>query len=260
MYTSHFTPSYPAEILALHESDTLFTANKDRGIQLYPSCVQIRVTSNGNDVPPGGASWPGAYQDTSPGIHFNLYSENPRTYKAPGPAVWSGAKGGAIGRVVPVGTASPTAGPVTTSAAPAPVTTTSTRAAVTPTSAAPAPPATTTASNPPAAGVAALYGQCGGQTYKGPTACPAGSTCTFNNGQSQYLFFWIGGLIRVSVAYYSQCIPSANFAGSGVALYGQCGGVRPIDLLPEQWLTGALFLSDWLLRLDYLRSGFLHSP
>ena len=36
----------------------------------------------------------------SPGIKFNLYNGTPASsYKAPGPAVWSGAKGGEIGRV-----------------------------------------------------------------------------------------------------------------------------------------------------------------
>ena len=35
----------------------------------------------------------------------------------------------------------------------------------------------------------ALYAQCGGMTYSGPTCCPTGATC------------------QVSSAYYSQCTP-----------------------------------------------------
>jgi hypothetical protein len=47
-------------------------------------------------------------------------------------------------------------------------------------------PATTTASG--TGGTAAKFGQCGGMGYTGPTACEAGSTCTYSN------------------AWYSQCL------------------------------------------------------
>ncbi|RFU24712.1 hypothetical protein B7463_g11626, partial [Scytalidium lignicola] len=45
---------------------------------------------------------------------------------------------------------------------------------------------TTTTSQP--AGTVPKWGQCGGQTYSGPTVCAAGSTCTYSN------------------PYYSQCL------------------------------------------------------
>jgi len=38
----------------------------------------------------------------------------------------------------------------------------------------------------------ALYGQCGGKGYTGPTKCPANSYC------------------KVSNEYYSQCVPGSN--------------------------------------------------
>ncbi|TEB18579.1 hypothetical protein FA13DRAFT_1579389, partial [Coprinellus micaceus] len=89
-----------AEIIALHEADALFTENAARGAQLYPSCVQIKVTSAGTDALPKGVALPSDYTNSSPGIKFNLYNGTPASsYKAPGPAVWSGAKGGEIGRV-----------------------------------------------------------------------------------------------------------------------------------------------------------------
>jgi len=56
-------------------------------------------------------------------------------------------------------------------------------------------------------GCSALYGQCGGIGWNGPTTCCTGSTCTFGN------------------AYYSQCLSSggsfttstssSSFSGSG---------------------------------------------
>ncbi|KAF6759813.1 endoglucanase B [Ephemerocybe angulata] len=239
-----------SEIIALHEADALFSQQPARGAQFYPSCLQIKVTSNGPDALPKGVALPGDYTDSSSGILFNLYGgPAPSTYKAPGPAVWSGAKGGEIGRVgIPgqgaigsavvtaTATATATATSSSTTAAPTTTTTSVTSATTTSTSTrstssgfstvtrsssstvAPAPTASA-----PAAGIAALYAQCGGQNFNGPTACATGSTCVFSN------------------AYYSQCLPgSASSASSssaaGVAptaapvagsvqLYGQCGGI-----------------------------------
>ncbi|RXW23287.1 hypothetical protein EST38_g2580 [Candolleomyces aberdarensis] len=217
---------FRTEIIALHEGDTLFTQNPARGAQLYPSCVQIKVTSNGNKALPGGTVFPGAYTDSSPGILFNLYGGPAHSsYKSPGPAVWSEAQGGDIARV-----GIPGQGPVAPTANPAPVTTTTTRA----TSATPSgfvtvrTSSTTVAPQPttvPSTGTAALFAQCGGVNYNGPTACASGSTCVYSND------------------YYSQCLPASNLGGNNggststsapavapttapgaVPLYGQCGG------------------------------------
>ena len=38
------------EIIALHESDTAFSANSARGAQFYMECVQIEVTKGGSTV------------------------------------------------------------------------------------------------------------------------------------------------------------------------------------------------------------------
>lgn len=63
-----------------------------------------------------------------------------------------------------------------------------------------------------------IYGQCGGGTYTGPTACPSTASCESQNG------------------YYSQCLPTATGMMTSTSTtttgacrptqteYGQCGG------------------------------------
>ncbi|KAF8889380.1 glycoside hydrolase family 61 protein [Infundibulicybe gibba] len=100
---------FRAEIVALHEADSLYSVNPIRGAQFYMSCVQISVgapTSADTQIitPPGGTSFPGTYTDTTPGIHWNIYiGLDPATYVGPGPAVWDDAAGGFIGQVGVVG-------------------------------------------------------------------------------------------------------------------------------------------------------------
>ncbi|RXW23286.1 hypothetical protein EST38_g2584 [Candolleomyces aberdarensis] len=108
---SIFIPDVPAgdylfraEVIALHEADAYYTNNPARGVQLFPSCVQVRVTSNGKKaLPAGGAVFPGTYKNSSPGIFFNLYKGGPphASYYSPGPATWYEAKlkDGYIGQV-----------------------------------------------------------------------------------------------------------------------------------------------------------------
>ncbi|KAF9462925.1 glycoside hydrolase family 61 protein [Collybia nuda] len=90
-----------AELVTLHEADALYSQNPIRGVQLYMSCAQIKVTSSGSLQLPGGTSFPGSYTDSTPGIQWNIYLGGgaPSQYKAPGPAVWSGSAGGSIGQV-----------------------------------------------------------------------------------------------------------------------------------------------------------------
>ena len=38
------------------------------GAEFYPSCTQVRVGGNGSGVPNATVSFPGAYEDTDPGI------------------------------------------------------------------------------------------------------------------------------------------------------------------------------------------------
>ena len=50
------------------------------------------------------------------------------------------------------------------------------------------------------------WDQCGGQSFSGPTCCPAGDSCVVNN------------------QYYSQCLPSKQCMN---AQWAQCGGTDP---------------------------------
>lgn len=50
------------QIIALHVATTL------GGAEFYPSCTQVRIGGSGSGVPSSTVSFPGAYQDTDPGI------------------------------------------------------------------------------------------------------------------------------------------------------------------------------------------------
>ncbi|GLB34229.1 putative glycoside hydrolase family 61 [Lyophyllum shimeji] len=71
-----------AEIIALHVASTY------PGAQFYIGCAQVKISSGGSANPPKVAL-PGAYHGSDPGITINIYN-NPQTYTAPGPAVWTG--------------------------------------------------------------------------------------------------------------------------------------------------------------------------
>ncbi|KAK7677830.1 hypothetical protein QCA50_019142 [Cerrena zonata] len=90
---------FRAEIAALHEADSLYTQNPIRGVQMYISCAQITVTSHGNETLPAGVPFPGAYNDTTPGIQFNIYETPATQYVPPGPAVWADSEGGSVALV-----------------------------------------------------------------------------------------------------------------------------------------------------------------
>ncbi|KAF2143274.1 lytic polysaccharide monooxygenase [Aplosporella prunicola CBS 121167] len=72
-----------SEVIALH------TASSEGGAQFYMSCFQVKVTGDGT-ANPTGVKFPGAYKATDPGIMINIYQE-PITYTAPGPAVYTGS-------------------------------------------------------------------------------------------------------------------------------------------------------------------------
>lgn len=97
---SYLTFSPIVEILALHDAHKLNSESSGRGAQFFISCVQVEVTSDGPDALADGVSFPGAYKDSTPGIEFDVYSDEDKfsEYAIPGPEVWSGAKGGGIRR------------------------------------------------------------------------------------------------------------------------------------------------------------------
>ncbi|KAL0961475.1 hypothetical protein HGRIS_006419 [Hohenbuehelia grisea] len=71
-------PGGTSAILALQD------AGQYPGAQFYMSCAQIEV-SDGGDVLPSTVSFPGAYEETDPGIVTSIFVPN---YSPPGPAVF----------------------------------------------------------------------------------------------------------------------------------------------------------------------------
>jgi cellulase len=73
------------EVLALH------SANKPNQAQFYQSCAQINVSGSGTFTPSQTVSFPGAYQQSHPGISTNIYGlagqpdNGGKPYQAPGP-------------------------------------------------------------------------------------------------------------------------------------------------------------------------------
>ncbi|THH30156.1 hypothetical protein EUX98_g4045 [Antrodiella citrinella] len=90
-----------AEIIALHEADSLYSVNPIRGAQFYISCAQVHINATVSDPTklPAGVAFPGAYTDSTPGIQFNIYTQDAANYVPPGPDVWSDADGGSISQV-----------------------------------------------------------------------------------------------------------------------------------------------------------------
>lgn len=110
-----------------HETIALHQAQQPNGAQLYPQCVNFKVTGDGTATPSGGVAGTAIYPDPSdPGLTFNLYTDF-TSYTPPGPPVWSSAApaasqgaGGAAPASSGAASASPSAsGSASASAAPA---------------------------------------------------------------------------------------------------------------------------------------------
>ncbi|KAJ2609709.1 hypothetical protein H4S08_003935 [Coemansia sp. RSA 1365] len=68
------------EIIALHAASDI------GGAEIFPNCVQIRV-SGGGSAKPSGVAIPGVYKEDDPGILFDLEADF-TTYTIPGPKVY----------------------------------------------------------------------------------------------------------------------------------------------------------------------------
>ncbi|KAK7001675.1 CBM1 domain-containing protein [Favolaschia claudopus] len=150
------------QYLLRHEIIALHGATAYPGAQFYMECAQIQITGGGS-TQPATVSFPGAYKGTDPGITVNIYYPLLTNYTIPGPPVFSCAANGGSGGAT-------TTAKTTTTVATTSKTTTS------------------AASTTTAAGTVVQYGQCGGQSYNGPTVCVAPYTC------------------KASSIYYSQCL------------------------------------------------------
>jgi cellulase len=124
-------------------------------------CAQIRVTGSGTNKGSNFVSFPGAYRANDPGVQVNIYDNKGspymggKAYQVPGPAPLQCAAGGGNNG----------SGGESGEVAPPPL------------------------DNGDAGGAkAALYTQCGGASWAGPTVCAEG-TCKATN------------------EWYSQCVP-----------------------------------------------------
>ncbi|KAF6764278.1 glycoside hydrolase family 61 protein H [Ephemerocybe angulata] len=164
-----------AEVIALH------AASASGGAQFYPGCFQVNVSGSGSANPPT-VKFPGAYGSSDPGIAVNVHQDL-TTYKIPGPAPYGSAAATVATTKWPTAATWNTANqpatvPTTYVGANPPSATATTSTVVIPTTTASTP--TSTPSTP--AGGAALYGQCGGVGWSGPTTCAQG-TCSKLNGK-----------------------------------------------------------------------------
>ncbi|KAH6910684.1 glycosyl hydrolase family 61-domain-containing protein [Coprinopsis sp. MPI-PUGE-AT-0042] len=93
-------PDVPAgDYLIRSEIITLQEAERVNGAQHYPSCIQVRVTSDGTKTLPGGVSFPGNYAVGQTGIVWpplDGSSSDPADYPLPGGPVWEESPGGGI--------------------------------------------------------------------------------------------------------------------------------------------------------------------
>lgn len=178
------------EILALHSAGSL------DGAQNYPQCFNLAISGTGTLVP-SGTLGEDLYQETDPGILYNLYTDV-EDYTMPGPTLYSAFPSSVAqsqstatatsSAIVPSGSgasssATASAGSTATSSSVQSTTAASTTAASSTTSS-----AVVTTSAASAGAGQSVYGQCGGSGYTGATSCVS-ATCTTLN------------------AYYAQCLP-----------------------------------------------------
>ncbi|KAL1604128.1 hypothetical protein SLS60_005721 [Paraconiothyrium brasiliense] len=71
------------ESIALHQAQAV------GGAQMYLSCAQVEITNGGSGSPGPLVAFPGAYSANDPGLLWSYYPVA-TSYKAPGPAVWTG--------------------------------------------------------------------------------------------------------------------------------------------------------------------------
>ena len=169
-----------------HEIIALHSAEEVDGAQNYPQCFNLAVTGTGT-LQPTGVLGTDLYQETDPGIVFDIYT-SPLTYTMPGPTLVSGLAS-SVAQASSAATATSSAtvpgnvgtGTSTSRATTGPTTTS-------PATTRPSSSSAITTSAPAGTGTQSIYGQCGGSGYSGPTICASPAVCTTLN------------------AYYAQCV------------------------------------------------------
>ena len=79
----------PGEYLVRFEHIGLHEAFKNRP-QFYIGCAQLKISGPGGGTPGPLVKFPGAYNTTEPGIHYDKWASKPAPYVMPGPPVWDG--------------------------------------------------------------------------------------------------------------------------------------------------------------------------
>ncbi|KAH6642059.1 glycoside hydrolase [Boeremia exigua] len=73
-----------------HEIIALHSGQSDNGAQMYPQCLNLRVTGSGTVAPTAGVAGTSLYKRNDPGVMFNIYT-GATSYPYPGPALWTAA-------------------------------------------------------------------------------------------------------------------------------------------------------------------------
>ncbi|KAL5115585.1 hypothetical protein ACEQ8H_006561 [Pleosporales sp. CAS-2024a] len=80
----------PGNYVIRHEIIALHAAQNDNGAQLYPQCLNLKVSGAGTVAPTNGVAGTALYKRDDAGIKYNLYTGQ-TNYPFPGPAVWTAA-------------------------------------------------------------------------------------------------------------------------------------------------------------------------
>ncbi|OAQ64763.1 glycoside hydrolase family 61 [Pochonia chlamydosporia 170] len=162
----------PGNYVLRHEIIALHSAGSENGAQAYPQCFNLKITGSGS-LKPAGVKGTALYKATDPGILVNIYTSSVN-YIVPGPTLVAGLPSSVAQNPSQI-TASATATPGDQTGPGTPTTTLATSVKT---------------SSGSSGGLQTVYGQCGGQSWTGPTACVGGAKCATQN------------------AYYAQCTPA----------------------------------------------------
>lgn len=189
----------PGNYVLRHEIIALHSAGSVNGAQNYPQCFNLAISGTGS-LQPSGTLGTALYQESDPGILYNLYT-TVEDYTMPGPTLYSGFSSSVAqsysaatvtsSAIVPGGSSATTTSSVkstsvttTTSSASRTSSTATASSTSTLTTSTTSRASTTTAA---ATGGQTLYGQCGGSGWTGATSCASGTCTTLNPYYAQCL-------------------------------------------------------------------------
>ncbi|CAE6425933.1 unnamed protein product [Rhizoctonia solani] len=218
------------ELVTLHEADTAYNVNPARGVQLYMECIQFKIVSSGSTKIPAGIDFKTSYVYSDPGLVFNLYGADPKTYVAPGGELSSIAVAGQAGiGPVPTGGSKPATSAAGTTSAAAPVTTSvaaTEPAAVTTSTAAPSTteaPTTEPATSDAVSTSSAAPATTDAVSASSRAPLPTSKMTTVTVRSSSAIPTYTSAVATPSASSCSTA-PEGN-SGALVAKYYRCGGI-----------------------------------